>query len=242
MKTDDPINSPIDEPAAIRSMFNAIAPAYDRLNHLLSFGFDIRWRKKTMTLLREKRGGIFLDIACGSGDFAIEALNLTPARIIATDFADTMLDVFRVKLKKIAPPAPVEIVACDALSLPFAGNTFDVTMVAFGIRNFGDRSRSLREMHRVLKPGGISAILELSTPRSFFPRHRYLFYSNRVLPLIGRVISRHNSAYRYLPESIAHFPDQKEFIPLMESAGFTEVQAISLTFGTATIYLGRKPA
>ncbi len=236
------INSPIAEPALIRRMFNAIAPTYDLLNHVLSFGLDIRWRKKAVRLLEEKKGGTFLDIACGSGDLSIEALKLSPSKIVATDFAETMLEVFKEKLMKLDTIHPVELISCDALSLPFQERTFDATMVAFGIRNFADRLQSLKEMRRVLKPGGLSLILELSTPQKFLPRQLYTFYAKIFLPLIGRVISHHNSAYRYLPESISRFPDEKDFIPLMHEAGFDEVRVTQLTLGTATIYTGRRKA
>jgi demethylmenaquinone methyltransferase/2-methoxy-6-polyprenyl-1,4-benzoquinol methylase len=240
MKTINPLNTPIEEPASIQKMFNEIAPTYDLLNHFLSFGLDIRWRKKAIKLLKEKEGGIFLDIACGSGDLTMEALKLSPSKVIATDFAEKMLSVFKDKLSQRKVSTIVELVKCDALSLPFKDASFDATMVAFGIRNFGDRLQSLREMKRVLKPGGLSLILELSTPQNLIPHYLYGFYAKIILPMIGRVISRHNSAYRYLPESISRFPDQKEFLPLMRNAGFAEVRAISLTFGTATVYLGKK--
>lgn len=236
------INTPIEEPALIQQMFNTIAPTYDLLNHLLSFGLDIRWRKKAIRLLEEKSGGTFLDIACGSGDLSIEALNLSPARMVATDFAGTMLKVFDEKLKKLRVSIPVELIACDALALPFPDGSFDATMVAFGIRNFADRLQSLKEMRRVLKPDGISLILELSTPRKFLPRQLYTVYAKIFLPLIGRIVSRHTSAYRYLPESISLFPDEKDFVPLMQEAGFTDLRVTHLSLGTATIYTGRKRA
>ncbi len=172
----------------------------------------------------------------------MEALRLAPRRVVATDFAPKMLEVFREKLSRRHPGAPVELLTADALALPFPGDTFDATMVAFGIRNFGDRLQSLQEMRRVLVPGGIALILELSTPRSPVARGLYRIHSGVLLPLIGKIISRHNKAYRYLPASIAKFPDASEFIPLMEQAGFTRVSATSLTFGVATIYCGRKPA
>jgi demethylmenaquinone methyltransferase/2-methoxy-6-polyprenyl-1,4-benzoquinol methylase len=235
------INSPIEEPALIQKMFNAIAPTYDLLNHLLSFGFDNKWRRKAIHLLEEKKGGVFLDIACGSGDLSIEALKLSPTRIVATDFAETMLEVFKRKLDMRKTYPPIELVECDALSLPFPDGDFDATMVAFGIRNFADRLQSLKEMRRVLKPGGISLILELSLPRNALVCLFYSFYANFILPLLGRVISRHNSAYRYLPDSISQFPDVHDFIPLMREAGFDDVRVYSLTFGSATIYTGRKP-
>ncbi len=234
------INRPIQDPALTQRMFDDIAPTYDLLNHLLSFGLDIRWRKRAIDLLREKSGGAFLDIACGSGDLSIEALSLHPARIVATDFAPAMLRVFREKLDRSHPAAPVEMIVCDALALPFDERTFDATMVAFGIRNFGDRLKSLREMHRVLKPGGLALILELSAPRAPIVQQLYQLHARVILPLAGRIISRHSNAYRYLPDSIRRFPTEEDFVPLMAEAGFVDCSATPLTFGTATIYKGRK--
>src|ERR1700690_2575820 len=150
-----------EKPEKIRSMFDAIAPTYDLLNHLLSFGMDIHWRKKAIALLKEKEGGTFLDIAAGSGDVSLALLSLKPQRIIGTDFASNMLNVFQQKLQKHENADCIELVSCDAHELPFCDQSFDATIVAFGIRNFADRLRALREMHRVLKPNGISLVLEL---------------------------------------------------------------------------------
>lgn len=227
-------------PATVRSMFDSIAPTYDFLNHLLSFGLDIRWRKKATALLAKKRDGIFLDIAAGSGDVSLDLLALQPLRIVATDFAFNMLTTFRQKLNARAPRSTINLVSCDALALPFDDNVFDGTIVAFGIRNFTDRLRSLQEMQRVLKPDGISIILELTHPRQPVVKQLYRLYSRACLPLVGKIISRHNDAYRYLPDSIADFPDREEFLGLMAEAGFAEILTQSLTFGAATIYVAKK--
>jgi demethylmenaquinone methyltransferase/2-methoxy-6-polyprenyl-1,4-benzoquinol methylase len=229
-----------EKPEQIRSMFDAIAPTYDALNHLLSFGMDIRWRKKAIALLKEKKGGTFLDIAAGSGDISLEILSLNPQRIVGTDFALNMLNVFRQKLTHIDKADRIELVSCDAHELPFNDQSFDATIVAFGIRNFADRLRALREMHRVLKPNGISIVLELSTPQTPFIEQLYYLYSRIGIPLFGKIISRHNAAYRYLPDSIAQFPDQQEFLSLLQQAGFHNANSYALTFGAATIYMGRK--
>ena len=222
-------------------MFDAIAPTYDLLNHLMSFGLDWRWRKKAVNILTEKRGGVLLDIAAGSGDVSLELLSIRPRKVIAADFALEMLNVFRHKLDGQSDAiATVEMVSCDALRLPFHNASFDGTIVAFGIRNFNDRLAGLHEMLRVLKPGGLTVILELSQPRSRFISPFYRLYAHRILPLLGATISRHNSAYRYLPDSIADFPDKNEFLGLMSTAGFSETRAYSLTFGAAMIYVGRK--
>ncbi len=240
MTTRDTLNSATRSPAQIRAMFNAIAPTYDRLNHLLSFGLDVRWRRKAIRMAKAKRGGAVLDIAAGSGDLSLDALALEPSRIVATDFAVSMLREFDRKLRE-RPPLPIDLVACDAMELPFRDGSFDLTMVAFGIRNFADRLRSLKEMFRVLRPGGMTLILELSEPRTPVIAQGYALYTRVGLPLIGAIISRHTSAYRYLPSSIRHFPIQEEFVSLMNDAGFSETAARPLTFGVATIYSGMKP-
>ncbi|TAK54778.1 MAG: bifunctional demethylmenaquinone methyltransferase/2-methoxy-6-polyprenyl-1,4-benzoquinol methylase UbiE [Bacteroidetes bacterium] len=230
------------KPEAIREMFNAIAPTYDMLNHLLSFGLDILWRKKAVTLLKEKHHKDFLDIAAGSGDLAFDVLRLHPRTLVATDFAYNMLTVLQRKIEqRNITPSPL-VVSCDALHLPFKSESFDATMVAFGIRNFADRLQSLKEMHRVLRPDGISLILELTTPTVPIVKEAYSFYSKQILPMIGELISQHNSAYSYLPASISNFPPAAEFTALMKQAGFAEVTVHSLSFGVATIFVGRKTA
>ncbi len=232
--------APAQHPPKIQQMFNDIAPTYDTLNHLLSFGMDIRWRKKAIDLLKEKEGGMFLDIASGSGDLSLELLRIRPRLVVSSDFAFNMLAVFQQKLQRRNGNVPVQLVSCDALALPFHQETFDATMVAFGIRNFEDRLKGLREMYRVLKPSGISLILELTEPKTPVVAQLYFLYSRIGLPLIGKIISKHTSAYKYLPESISAFPEKNEFCSMMREAGFSDVKAISLTFGSATIYVGRK--
>jgi demethylmenaquinone methyltransferase/2-methoxy-6-polyprenyl-1,4-benzoquinol methylase len=230
-----------DDPLAIRKMFDAIAPTYDILNRLMSLGLDMRWRREAVSFLAEKRGGRFLDIAAGSGDVSLELLSLNPARIVATDFAPEMLRVFRKKLEDRRESAAIHLVLCDALRLPFMDASFDGTIVSFGIRNFADREAGLREMLRVLTPGGLSVILELSKPRGALVSGAYNLYAGIGVPLLGRIISRHNDAYRYLPRSIRDFPDREDFLSSMATVGFTETRAHPLTFGAATIYVGRKP-
>src|SRR5690242_11148154 len=206
-------------PEKIRSMFDAIAPTYDILNHLLSFGLDIRWRRKAVALLASKRGGRILDLAAGSGDVSLELLSIEPAGIVAADFAGNMLEVFREKLKKRGVNGVIELLRCDAMSLPLEERSFDAVIVAFGIRNFADRLVALREMHRVLKPGGVALILELSRPTAPVIAQCYDLYARVGLPMLGKVISRHNAAYSYLPASIARFPEPGEFLDLMRQAG-----------------------
>jgi demethylmenaquinone methyltransferase/2-methoxy-6-polyprenyl-1,4-benzoquinol methylase len=220
-------------------MFDAIALTYDRLNHILSFGLDYGWRRKAISMLAEKRGGAFLDIAAGSGDMSIEALRLQPEKVVASDFANQMLLALREKLRGVGESERISLLSCDALSLPFARESFDATMTAFGIRNFENRLQSLKEMYRVLKPGGIALILELTEPTSPLVSLTYKLYTRTMLPIIGRMISKSNFAYSYLPASIAKFPEAKEFVSLMQAAGFKDAAAHPLTFGAATIFVGK---
>jgi len=232
--------SEVQHPETIKRMFNAIAPTYDRLNHLLSLGLDIRWRTKAVALLAEKSGGTILDIASGSGDVSLELLKIQPGGIVASDFAQDMLDVFRQKLAARANAHCINLVSCDALYLPFRDGVFDGTIVGFGIRNFANRLVSLQEMWRVLKPDGISIVLELTNPRQPIISQFYKAYTRIAVPLLGRIISRHRSAYYYLPQSISKFPERIEFLSMMKQAGFSEMRSLSLTFGAAMIYIGRK--
>jgi demethylmenaquinone methyltransferase / 2-methoxy-6-polyprenyl-1,4-benzoquinol methylase len=229
------------DPDKIRTMFDSIAPTYDILNRLLSFGLDVRWRRKAVSLLGPESGGTFLDIAAGSGDVSLDLLKLKPDRVVAADFAFRMLEVFQEKIRSSGIAAPIDVVSCDAHALPFRDNTFDGTIVAFGIRNFADRGKALQEMLRVLKPGGRSVVLELTQPKGFVPKLFYAVHSRIILPAIGAIISRHNRAYSYLPQSIAEFPPAEEFVGLMKKAGFSDAVAQPMTFGSVTIFHGTKP-
>jgi demethylmenaquinone methyltransferase/2-methoxy-6-polyprenyl-1,4-benzoquinol methylase len=228
------------EPATVQRMFNAIAPRYDVLNHLLSFGFDIAWRKKAVKLISEKRNGAVLDLAAGSGDFSLEAKAINPSFIVAADFATNMYDVFRKKCEGMSPDGVIHFVACDALTLPFRPESFDVVMVAFGIRNFADRPAALREMNRVLRPNGIVLILELTKPKKPVISKLYTIYSKFIMPVLGKIISRHGTAYSYLPQSIGEFPENDKFASLLTEAGFKEVNIRPLSFSVAAIFTGRK--
>lgn len=229
------------EAKTIKLMFNKIAPTYDLLNSLISFGLDKAWRKKAISLLAVNNESKILDIAAGSGDITLEVAKRKPKLIVATDFALRMFNVFQQKLDKEEFSQTITFTACDALDLPFRDQSFDGTIVAFGIRNFTDRLRSLQEMNRVLKPGGVSVILELTEPINPLMLQLYKFHTRILLPLLGKLISKDNSAYRYLPDSIKIFPNKAEFLSMMTQAGFIQTKSIALTFGTATIFVGRKP-
>ncbi len=227
-------------PARIRAMFDRIAPTYDLLNRLISFGLDTGWRRRAISLLAEHSGGAFLDIAAGSGDISVGLRTLSPRFIAGTDFSLNMLRQYDLKLRSKAPVTRFGVAACDALSLPFRDRTFDGAITAFGIRNFADRPLSLREMYRVLRPGGTVVILELTVPEQPLLRDLHAFHSKYLLPIAGRIVSGDASAYRYLPESIEAFPSSPEFLSMMDAAGFVRTQARPLTFGAATIFSGRK--
>ncbi|MCL4512317.1 MAG: bifunctional demethylmenaquinone methyltransferase/2-methoxy-6-polyprenyl-1,4-benzoquinol methylase UbiE [Bacteroidetes bacterium] len=224
----------------VRRMFNNISRRYDFLNHFLSVGIDRYWRKRAIKLSRLGGGNSFLDIACGTGDLSVEAAKFGPSKIVAVDFAENMLRGFSAKKTRLNLDGKVEIVQANAEILPFPDHTFDVTAVAFGVRNFGDLKRGIAEMQRVLKVGGRIVVLEFSRPKHFPVRQLYFFYFKEILPQLGKLISKDPSAYMYLPNSVSAFPDGEAFEAVMRSANFKEIKSVPLTFGIATAYLGVK--
>ncbi len=224
----------------VAEMFNNISHRYDFLNHFLSLGIDILWRKKAVRLIKPFRPKQILDIATGTGDFAIECLSLNPDKIIGIDISDGMLEVGRVKLKKKAINNKIELQLGDSESINFPNDTFDAITVAFGVRNFEHLEAGLSEMCRVLKPGGVAAILEFSKPTIFPLKQFYNFYFLKVLPNLGKKISSDSSAYTYLPESVQAFPDGENMAAIIKSCGFNEVKIFTLTGGIASIYLSIK--
>ena len=225
----------------VRRIFSEIAPRYDLLNHLLSFNIDRRWRRRAIAQLEPGRSptGVFVDLCAGTLDVAAELSRTNGFRglVLGTDFAEPML---RAGLTK-APRMLVAPVTADALELPIADDSIAGAIVAFGIRNVASLSAALDEVYRVLEPGGRFVILEFSTPRSVVVRGAYHAYFHTVLPAVGRLISGHRTAYRYLPESVARFPVQEELARVMRDAGFVDVQWESLTLGVAAIHSGDKP-
>lgn len=224
----------------VASMFNNISGKYDFLNHFLSLGIDILWRKKAIRLLKKDQPKQILDIATGTGDFAIEALALNPDKVTGVDISEGMLAVGREKLKKRKLDSRIELLSGDSEGLLFTDNKFDAVIVAFGVRNFEHLEKGLADMYRVLKPGGKTVILEFSKPRSFPFKQLYQFYFRWILPSIGKVISKDQAAYTYLPESVQQFPDGKDFLTVLASVGFKQTQCIPLTFGISSIYVGVK--
>lgn len=235
-----PPNRTTFDQAYVRGLFDRIAPRYDLLNHILSSGIDVLWRKKAIGFLRRHQPAIILDVATGTGDLAFEAVRqLRTPQIIGIDVAPAMLDVGRSKAAKKGIRS-VRFSEGSAESLPFGNNTFDAVTVGFGVRNFSDLDKGLREMHRVLKPGAPAVILEFSRPRSFPIQQLYTLYSKTLLPALGGLISQNREAYEYLPETIREFPDGKDFVALLQSAGFHSTEYHPLTFGIATVYYGIK--
>ena len=224
----------------VARMFNNISKRYDLLNHLLSLGIDIYWRKQAIKLLRPEKPRLILDIATGTGDFAIEALSLDPEKVIGVDISEGMLAVGREKMKRRGLSDKIEMKLGDSERLPFEDNIFDAIIVAFGVRNFEHLEQGLADMQRVLKPGGTTVVLEFSKPQSFPFKQLYNFYFKNVLPLIGKLISKDQSAYTYLPESVQAFPDGEAFLQVMQQAGYNHTKCKTLTFGISSIYWGKK--
>ncbi|MBB6611018.1 bifunctional demethylmenaquinone methyltransferase/2-methoxy-6-polyprenyl-1,4-benzoquinol methylase UbiE [Pontibacter sp. Tf4] len=229
-----------DKKSQVAKMFNNIAGNYDFLNHFLSAGIDIIWRKKAVSMLKPIQPKQVLDIATGTADFAIETLKLNPDKITGVDISEGMLAVGREKIAKKGLANKIELQYGDSENLPFADNTFDAITVAFGVRNFENLEKGLSEMYRVLKPGGMAVVLEFSNPRSFPMKQLYQFYSRNILPMIGKIVSKDNAAYTYLPESVQAFPDGRAFLNIYEKVGFKTTQWHPLTFGISSIYTGRK--
>jgi demethylmenaquinone methyltransferase/2-methoxy-6-polyprenyl-1,4-benzoquinol methylase len=227
--------------AYVRRMFSEIAPRYDLLNHVLSFNIDRRWRAAALEELawRERPTGRYLDLCAGTLDVGTQLVRQRDFRglVISADFSEPMLRAGHGK----APPAVLAPVAADALDLPLGGGAADGVVVAFGIRNVADLDAAIAEVYRVLTPGARFVILEFSTPQSAIMRRMYHAYFHYVLPIVGGLISGHRTAYHYLPESVANFPEQRALAERLQRAGFANVQWRSLTFGVAALHTGMKP-
>lgn len=231
-----------DREVQVRRIFSEIAPRYDLLNHVLSFNIDRRWRRRAVDRLRweDTPGGVYLDACAGTFDLSLELARRRDfqGRVVASDFARPMLVEGQGKLEG----APVTAVCGDTLRLPFPDATFHGATVGFGVRNLADLDRGLREFRRVLRPGGRLVILEFTTPPNALVRGGYHLYFHRILPVVGRIVSGHPWAYRYLPESVKEFPGPEGLAERMLGAGFGEAHWERVTFGIAAIHVGRVPA
>lgn len=225
----------------VAQMFNNIAHRYDFLNHFLSIGIDKIWRKKAIACLKHEQPKLILDIATGTGDLAITANKiLNPDKIIGIDISEGMLSFGREKLKKMNLENKIELLSGDSENIPFTDNYFDAATVAFGVRNFENLDKGLSEIYRVLKPSGSLIVLEFSKPTIFPVKQLYNFYFKNILPAIGRMVSKDNRAYSYLPESVQAFPDGNDFLYHLHKAGFSKTYFKTLMFGIASIYYGKK--
>ena len=224
----------------VERMFDHIAPAYDRLNRLMSLGIDRSWRRTALKWLRPHRPALVLDVATGTGDFAIQACRMLPsASLTGIDLSEGMMQVGRRKVEQAGLAARIDFQREDCEALTFSDASFDAVTVAFGIRNFEHLDRGLREMCRVLRPGGHLVILELSTPDRPPMKQLYRIYS-RLIPLMGRLVSHDRSAYTYLPQSIRAFPQGEVMSESIRRAGFSDVRFRRLTFGVCTLYMATK--
>jgi demethylmenaquinone methyltransferase/2-methoxy-6-polyprenyl-1,4-benzoquinol methylase len=225
----------------VEAMFDNIAPTYDKLNHRLSWDIDRGWRKKAIRQLAPYRPQSILDIATGTGDFAILAAQmLCPQKLIGTDISEGMMAVGKKKVEALQLQEIISFAKEDCLNLSYASDTFDAVTAAFGIRNFADLDRGLQEMCRVLKPGGHLSIVELTTPVGFPMKQLFHIYSHTVLPIYGRMISKDQSAYTYLTKTIEAFPQGERMMAILQQAGFSEASFRRLTFGICTMYFATK--
>ncbi len=225
----------------VATMFNNISGTYDFLNHFLSLGIDIIWRRKAIRELTAIKPRIILDVATGTGDFAFEAIDiLKPEKVIGVDISDGMLDIAKKKILKRNLSSVFSVQLGDSERLNFSDNYFDAITVAFGVRNYENLEKGLADMLRVLKPEGKIVILEFSKPKSFPIKQAYSIYFQYVTPFFGKIFSKDRRAYTYLPESVAAFPDGKDFISLMTKVGYKNTKHRSLTFGISAIYTGTK--
>lgn len=226
--------------AQVARMFDSISWRYDFLNHFLSVGVDIYWRRRAIRELKALKPKLILDVATGTGDFAIQALSLNPDKVIGVDISDGMMQLGRQKIEAKGLTKKIELRRGDSENLPFEENKFDAVIVAFGVRNFENLEKGLAEMLRVLRPGGKVVVLEFSKPSRFPFRQFYGLYFKYVVPVVGRLVSRDKAAYDYLPESVHAFPRGPVFVEILNRLGYKNTSCKPLTFGISSIYTGTK--
>jgi demethylmenaquinone methyltransferase/2-methoxy-6-polyprenyl-1,4-benzoquinol methylase len=233
-------NSNLGKKEQITKMFDTISKEYDGLNRVISFGIDVKWRKKIVQIINNTHPNSILDVATGTGDLAIHLTKTNASKIIGLDISDGMLEVGRQKIKKLNLENIVELNLGDSEDIPFPDNSFDAITVAFGVRNFENLEKGLSEILRVLRPGGTFAVLETSIPTKTPYKQGYHFYSKKILPLIGSIFSKDRVAYRYLCDSAASFPYGQAFNNILQKIGFIDIENLPQTFGVASIYIARK--
>ena len=240
-ETIKPYDEGAEKAQQVEQMFDNIAQTYDKLNHRLSWDIDHGWRKKAIRQLAPYQPQAMLDIATGTGDFAIMAAQmLKPSKLIGADISEGMMEIGRQKVKKAGLDRIISFDKEDCLNLSYDSESFDAVTAAFGIRNFADLDKGLKEMQRVLKPGGHLSIVELTTPVSFPMKQLFHIYSHTVLPVYGRLISKDTSAYSYLTKTIEAFPQGERMVEILKKAGFREATFKRLTFGICTMYFAKK--
>jgi len=233
-------DSQLGKKEQVAKMFDTISKEYDGLNRVISFGIDIKWRKKVVEIIGKSYPDKILDIATGTGDLAINLTKTKASKIIGLDISEGMLNVGRKKIEKLQLNNQIEMVFGDSENIPFENNYFDAITVAFGVRNFENLEKGLSEIYRVLKPTGTFVVLETSVPTKTPYKQGYKFYSTKILPTIGKLFSKDKSAYKYLSDSAASFPHGKAFNNILEKIGFINVENKPQTFGVASIYIAKK--
>lgn len=232
--------SNLNKKEQVADMFDSIAGKYDFLNHFLSMGIDKGWRRKAIKEIAAVKPQTILDIATGTGDLAIAASKINPQEIVGVDISEGMLEVGRKKIKSLNLENIITLQKGDSEALGFESNSFDAITCAYGVRNFENLVAGLKEMNRVMKPGGKLAILEFSHPKQFPVKQLYQFYFKYILPTLGKMVSKHKSAYTYLPESVMAFPEGKRFCEILTDCGFKNAKARPLTLGITTLYTASK--
>lgn len=233
-------NSDLGKKQQVAQMFDTISNEYDGLNRVISFGIDIKWRKKVVKIIGATNPEKILDIATGTGDLAINLTETNASKIIGLDISKGMLNVGRKKIEKLQLNNQIEMVFGDSENIPFEANYFDAITVAFGVRNFENLEKGLSEIYRVLKPNGTFVVLETSIPTKTPYKQGYKFYAKYILPSIGKLFSKDKTAYKYLSDSAAAFPYGKSFNNILSKIGFIAIENKPQTFGVASIYIGKK--
>jgi demethylmenaquinone methyltransferase/2-methoxy-6-polyprenyl-1,4-benzoquinol methylase len=233
-------DSEVEKKKQVEQMFDNISDNYDGLNRIISFGIDLKWRRKVIEMVKKTNPKYILDVATGTGDLAIALADSDAKKIIGLDISAGMLQVGKDKIQKKKLNKRIEMIQADSENLPYPDHTFDAITVAFGVRNFENLEKGLSEIYRVLSPGGVFVVLETSVPTKFPFKQGYKVYSNYILPNIGKLFSKDKSAYQYLSESASVFPFGEKFNNILRKIGFTDVENLPQTFGVSTIYSATK--